>query len=108
VGAAVTWTLSNIPATSAISAHLLSFGAIPAPGIDLGFIGAPGCAQLITLPATTILVFGTPTANSTLLIPGAPSLAGLTLHSQGASLGTTANALGVLTSNAITTVLGFF
>jgi hypothetical protein len=108
LGTSVTYTTTNIPATAMISADIISFGQIN-PGIDLGFMGAPGCLQLVDLTvSSTTLLIGGPTATLVFPIPNDPGLAGLPLNLQSASLDPTANALGVLTSNGVRSIVGNF
>jgi hypothetical protein len=105
LGSTVTWTISNIPATALLSVHLVSFSSIAAPGVDLGFLGAPGCNQLINTPTTNFVLFGGPSATNNITIPNNPLFAGLAIHSQGASINLPSNVLGVITSNGVTSVI---
>ncbi|HZN41203.1 MAG TPA: hypothetical protein VFD82_20525 [Planctomycetota bacterium] len=112
-----TYTTSNIPefAPSSglyVALHILSVGQIPPPGIDLGFLGAPGCAlnvasldfvqSMVGASATQSVTFNWP--------PGLPT--GTTLWSQSAalftpnSLPTGQNAFGATTSNGVTSSVG--
>jgi hypothetical protein len=107
IGTTMVYTIGNIPATAPVSALLISLGQV-FPGIDLGFLGAPGCLQLIDLTsAAKIFLIGTPTITYSIAVPAVPSLAGLPLNAQAASLDPTANTLGVITSNGIHSVVGF-
>jgi hypothetical protein len=102
LGATVTYTLDRIPLTAILSAHIVSFTQVPAPGVDLGFLGAGGCVQLIGLSGSSnVLMFGSPTATRNLTIPNVAAYAGMVLFSQGATLVVGVNPLGLLTSNAI-------
>ena len=101
LGTTVTYTIGNIPAAAGVSAHLVSFVGIPAPGTNLGFLGAGGCNQLVGLPATSFLLFGSPTASNNITMPASPSFSGFQFYNQGASLVVGVNALGLLTSNGI-------
>jgi hypothetical protein len=106
MGSPTTWTIRNIPATASFSAFVMNFAGVTPPGIDLGFLGAPGCNQLIALGgASTVLLFGTPTVSQTLTIPSGPSWVGFRVYAQGASFVPGANPLGVITSNGVQTTI---
>jgi hypothetical protein len=106
LGTPVTWTVGNVPATAYFSAHVMNYASIAAPGLDLGYLGAAGCNQLIALGgASSLLIYGAPTATLTITMPTNPSWIGVSVFSQGASFVPGVNPLGVLTSNAIQTTL---
>jgi len=108
LGSTLTWTTSNIPAGAVISGHLLSFGQIN-PGVDLGFLGAPGCLQLVDLSlSSTSLLIGGPTATNSFTIPNVGAYAGATLYAQSVSLVPGANALGAITSNGVKSFINSF
>jgi hypothetical protein len=108
LGNTVTFTTSNIPAATVLTGHILSFGQI-FPGIDLGFLGAPGCLQLInTAGSSSVLLFGSPTVTHNIAIPNIASFAGIILFTQSASLTPGVNPLGLLTSNAIKSFINNF
>ena len=116
-GTSVTYTTSNIPEFAAgsgiyIGMHILSLGQNP--GVDLGFIGAPGCSAYVTsLDLTTTLVGFTPSQTNTITVP-ASGPAGFQLFSQSVGLITPnslpngQNAFGLVTSNAIAHTLNSF
>lgn len=105
-GSTMVYSIDNIPAASPISALLISLGQVN-PGVDLGAIGAPGCLQLVDIgSAAKVFMLGAPTITYPLSIPNTPSLAGLPLNAQAASVDLSANALGVITSNGIQSLLG--
>lgn len=116
-GSTITYTISNTPefvpsSGLYIALHMLSLSQVPAPGIDLAFLGAPGCPLLLgSLDLIQSLIGASSTATSTLTLPaGLP--AGLTVYSQGAALFSPnslpggQNAFGAETSNAIATRVG--
>lgn len=92
--------------------NFLGVAAFPAPGIDLGIIGAAGCAALVDttgavgnlisnfLPGTSMSVSWP--------LPNVPTLAGFTAHSQSLWLDPTANSFGAIVSNGVTLKLGNF
>jgi hypothetical protein len=99
LGTTYTYTVSNIPAGSVISALLLS---LVQGNVDMTGMGAPGCFQLVDLSlASTSLLFGGPTATYPVALPSNLALIGLKFHGQAASLVSSANALGVITSNGM-------
>lgn len=106
LGANHAFTTSAIPATAAFSIFVLSATSIPA-GLDLGFVGAPGCSAYVALPEIlSSFQIGAPTATSSVAIPLDPYFAGLTLYSQAVVLDPTANAAGLLVSNAVASQIG--
>jgi hypothetical protein len=108
VGTAVTYTTSNVPAGTILTGQLLSFGQV-FPGVDLGFLGAPGCLQLInTAGSSSFLLFGGPTVTFVLSIPNNPTFAGIVLYCQSASLTPGVNPLGLVTSNGIRSLINLF
>ena len=95
-----------------VGINILSLTQIPAPGVDLAIIGAPGCPALIgSLDVTLNLVGVTPTNTSALPLPaGLPS--GIQIFAQSAalivpnSLPNGQNAFGLTTSNGIASTIG--
>lgn len=97
---------NNVPAGAPIGATMLSFQPFN-PGVDLGFLGAPGCAQYLNPWASVTSVITTPGSFSIpFSIPNDPSYVGLILSGQSAALVPGANALGALTSNGLTMNIG--
>jgi len=110
-GTIVTYTATDVPpfapaAGVYIAMHILSLGQI-ATGLDLGFLGAPGCsAYVTTLDYTQANVGFSSTATFTFALPaGVP--AGTLLYAQTAalvqpnSLPNGQNAFGLTVSNGI-------
>ena len=117
LGSTITYMTSNIPEFAPASGlhvaiNILSVAQVPAPGLDLGFLGAPGCAALVaSLDITQAMVGASASAAVTLVLPaGLPP--GFHFFSQSAALFTPnslpngQNAFGLTTSNAIATVVG--
>jgi hypothetical protein len=101
------------PPNIGLGVNFLSTAQVPAPGLDLAIIGAPGCAALADVsagPGSAISNLGLPgvSLQSTLALPNNPALAGVRIFSQSAWLDATANALGVVTSNGVELVLGIY
>ena len=108
LGNTVGFTTSNIPAATVLTGHILSFGQV-FPGIDLGFLGAPTCLQLVnTAGSSSVLLFGSPTVTHNITIPNIASFAGIILFTQSASLTPGVNPLGLLTSNGIKSFINSF
>jgi hypothetical protein len=116
-GSTVVYTTGAMPefapgAGIYVGINILSLAQIPAPGVDLVFIGAPGCAALIgSLDVTLNLIGATPTNTSALPLPaGLP--AGIQIFAQSAalivpnSLPNGQNAFGLTTSNGIASTIG--
>lgn len=116
-GSTVVYSTTNIPefapgAGVYIAINILSLTQIPAPGVDLVIIGAPGCPALVgTLDVIQNMVGVTPSNSVSLpLPPGLP--AGLQIFSQSASLivpnslPNGQNPFGLTTSNAIASTIG--
>jgi len=108
LGSTVVYTTTNLPASAQLAAQLVSYGVVN-PGIDLGFLGAPGCRQNVNLTlASTSIMFGNPTATYSLALPGNPAFAGLPIYFQSAALVPSVNALGLQTSNGVRSVLSLY
>jgi hypothetical protein len=117
-GTTVTYTATNVPPFSPtagvyVSMHILSLGQV-ATGLDLGFLGAPGCnAYVTTLDYTQANVGFTSTAAYTFAVPpGVP--AGTQIYSQTAALITPnslpngQNAFGLTVSNGVLSYISQF
>jgi len=106
INTSMTFTTSEIPATAAFSLYVLSFGQVN-PGVDLGVIGAPNCRAYITLPeGFSNFQIGGPTASTVLSIPNDPFFVGQSFYSQAIALDPTANAAGIISSGAVSCVMG--
>lgn len=101
LGSVITYTTTNITASSILSALVLSFGGFD-PGVSLTALGAPGCSQFVDLSlGDTSVYFGFPTVTSQLTIPNNSSFAGTILYNQAIALDPSANTLGILASNGV-------
>ena len=108
IGAAVTFTASNIPATSPLSVYLCSAGQTN-PGISLGSIGAPGCFAYVSLPEIfAVDLLTNPTSSATFTIPADPFFVGQSFYSQAVSFDAGANAFGLISSNGVSSVMNSF
>jgi hypothetical protein len=105
IGTTLNIDTSNIQPGTFLGATLLGFGQIN-PGVDLGFLGAPGCSQYLN-PSTQIIFVTTGASYSQpLTIPNDPSYVGLVLYGQGAAFTAGLNSLGVVLSNGIAMTIG--
>ena len=105
VGTNFTFRTSNIAPGTVLGATMLSFVQIN-PGIDLGFLGAPGCAQYLTPDVTQVFLATGATSTVPFAIPNFASYAGLRLLAQSAAFTPGFNALGVWTSNGMDLLIG--
>ena len=100
--------VGNIPAagvvimTMGLSNTASIFGALPFDGTPFG---APGCF-LRASPDVNTFLFGTPTATWSLALPNDPGLLCVQFFNQAFTLDTGANALGFVTSDAYSGIVG--
>jgi hypothetical protein len=90
---------------------LMFFGlaGIPAPGIDLAFLGAGGCAALVDISQAVgnlIGNFGGLSLSIPLPIPQNTNLLGVQTFAQSLWLDPSANPFGAITSNGVQLILG--
>lgn len=108
LGDTVDYTTTGLPAATQLAVQVMSFGALD-PGIDLASLGAPGCLQSVDLQlGAAIPLAGPPSAVYSFAIPNDAAFTGLELANQSAALVPGANALGVITSNGVSSRLGWF
>jgi hypothetical protein len=116
IGTTVTYQTDNMPefapgAGIFVGVNILSLSTIPAPGVDLFFIGAPGCAALIGSLDVVLNMVGVSSSQSVLFPIPAGVPVGTTIWSQSAaliapnSLPNGQNAFGLTTSNAVETFI---
>ena len=94
-----------------VGVNFLSVVQIPAPGIDLGIIGMPGCAALVDINAGIgNVISNLPGLSMSVPWPLAanPAFAGFTAYSQSIWLDPAANPFGAILSNGVSLVLGIF
>ncbi len=104
LGVSLTIDTTNVPASAILSATILSFTKHD-PGLDLTGLGMPGCFQYVGLDATHVL-FGTPSVSLPMTMPTNPSWIGAEVVCQTASLVPGVNALGAISSNGLSLLLG--
>ena len=105
-------TLGNATVLTAAPTPLLSVFAFglssqPPGGISLASIGAPGCWLYIGLDALQSVAPVGQQSQASLSIPLQPTLIGSSVFVQAASLDVAANALGLVTSNALAGTIGW-
>jgi hypothetical protein len=104
-----TTTLAVADVENLVPLAVLFFGdTAVVPGLDLSFLGAPGClghtnANLASVTVPVSLPAGT--GSVPLAIPANPALVGLAIASQAAAF-TSRNALGLATSNGVLWTVG--
>jgi hypothetical protein len=98
-------TTTNVDPISPIA--ITFFGTAPVnPGIDLGFLGAPGCnAHINAIIADLTGAVAAGSATVTIAIPNDPTIAGTQLVGQSVCL-TLKNPLALLTSNGVDALIG--
>jgi hypothetical protein len=98
---------SNIPAGTVFGVLLLGFVQV-SPGVDLGFLGAPGCYQNLDLNSAINNLFFVAGSSTTFNfgIPNLPAFNGVNLAAQSATFTSGYNALGVLMSNGARLTVG--
>ncbi|MCU0867665.1 MAG: hypothetical protein MUC36_28105 [Planctomycetes bacterium] len=106
-GTTVVYAISNIPVFAPgsglyVALNVFSLGQIPAPGLDLTFLGAPGCVGLVQSLDFTQTVVGTSPNQSTSFVLPAGIPAGTQIFVQAASLLATG---GLATSNGINSLI---
>lgn len=111
-GGTVTFTTSS-PTNIGLGLCIVSTDGLASypGGIDLGFVGAPGCRVLTDLNAGfTALISNAgsplPGMSVSLTLPANPQLLGVPLYSQSVWLDITLNALGMATSNGVRIRIG--
>lgn len=110
IGTTINLVTSNATGTN-LGVNFLGFGQFPAPGIDLGVLGAPGCSALVDAgTAVGNLIGNVPAPGISLSVPfalpNATSILGVTVYSQSLWLDATQNSFGATTSNGVALVVG--
>ncbi|MFT7536521.1 MAG: hypothetical protein ACI85K_002475 [Hyphomicrobiaceae bacterium] len=97
-----------------VAANLLSVAGVPEPGVELTFLGAPGCfAHVLTLDLITAMIGASSTESITFQVP--PGVTpGFLLYSQSIalvipnSLPNGQNTFGLTTSNGVRSLITNF
>lgn len=104
---------TSLETGASLGINFVTAAQIPAPGLDLGLIGAPGCSALVDINTGTgnvISNLGLPGLSMSVAfpLPNNPLFAGLSVYSQSIWLDPSVNAFGMLVSNGIQFTLGNF
>lgn len=109
----ITYTIAQMPdfaPPSSLRVGFLAFSFAPLPGVDLGFLGAPGCdLHISNLDVVFPITISGAATQSVVITYPAPLAAGLSFFAQGIAflppngLGSGSNAFGLLTSNGLET-----
>lgn len=99
------------PTGTNLGVNFLGFSQIPAPGLDLWIIGAPGCNALIdisTAVGNLIGNLGLPGVSMSVAfpLPNSTAILGQHVYSQSIWLDATQNTFGALTSNGLDLLIG--
>ena len=114
-GTTVRYDFDNVPEAVALSTVRLGYLLLsftPAPGIDLAFLGAPGCAAYVAAIDLSFVIGGTSAALSLDLHFPAGLPPGLDVFAQAIALlppqqlGADHNSLGLITSNGVHSHVG--
>lgn len=107
-GNTLQYTTSNLPFGCPLSVQVVSLAGTD-PGIELGHLGAPGCYQLVEPNlGASIFLAGWPSATWSLTLPWSSAFVGLPLCCQSAAIAPGANALGMVFSNAVRSVVHWY
>lgn len=105
IGTSINLVTSNIPANTLLGLQIYS-PTILNPGVDLTFVGMPGCQLYSGLDSMITFPVAGSTGQDTLSVPNNPSLAGASIGTQAATLTVGANPFGFLTTNGVALTVG--
>jgi hypothetical protein len=105
LGTGINIVTSNIPAGTALGATVLGLAQIN-PGLDLTFLGMPGCFQYINPSSTVVFVVGGPSASVPFNIPNVPAYVGIHVFAQSATFTSGLNSFGLISSNGLDLGIG--
>jgi hypothetical protein len=105
IGTTLNLTTTNIPNGTLLGLQIFSLTQYN-PGVSLAGIGMPGCELYLGLDLMTTFLTPGSSASVPYTVPGDPSLAGITLMSQSATLTPGINPFGFASSNGVVMVLG--
>jgi len=105
LGTTLQMDVDQVSAGSLLGVLILGFNQVN-PGVDLTFLGMPGCDLYATLDTQLPFPLAGPVTTLPLPIPATPSLAGFTFATQAATFTPAANAFGFLSSNGVSLTVG--
>ncbi|HEX6810729.1 MAG TPA: hypothetical protein VF384_03810 [Planctomycetota bacterium] len=100
IGTSISLNSTQVPPAGLVGLQILGLTEFTA-GIDLTFLGMPGCNLHTTLDATATFFPVGGTGSSPFAIPGLPALAGTVIRTQSAVWVPGINAFGFITSNGV-------
>jgi hypothetical protein len=98
-GTTISLDSTNVPAAGLIGLTFFGWADLT-PGIDLGFLGMPGCNLYTDLITSATFVPAGGVGSTSLFIPFDTGLAGMVVQSQSAAIVPGINPLGLISSNA--------
>ena len=105
LGTTLQLDVDQVTTGSLLGVLILGFGQVN-PGVDLTFLGMPGCDLYATLDTQAPFPLAGPLTSLPLAIPATPSLGGFQFFSQVATFTPAANAFGFLSSNGLALTVG--
>ena len=105
LGTTLQLDVDQVTTGSLLGVLILGFGQVN-PGVDLTFLGMPGCDLYATLDTQAPFPLAGPLTSLPLGIPATPSLAGSQFFSQVATFTPAANPFGFLSSNGLALTVG--
>lgn len=104
IGSVWSIEIGNVPAPEAV---LLYYGSSNLGGLDLGFLGAPGCSAFANIDLLSTLAFGASgTVQVNNFVPATPAFVGLPVYTQAAVFELGINGLNAVVSNAAVAQVG--
>lgn len=105
LGSTLTFTTTNFPASSLLGLQALGLTRID-PGVDLTFLGMPGCFQWTSLDVTYVLVPAGGASTYSMPVPNNPVLMGYTMSAESIAFVNGVNAAGLVASNGVQITVG--
>ncbi len=100
IGTTLTFTTSNFPASSGFGVQILGVQRFT-PGVDLTFLGMPGCLLHTSLDMVNVLFPASQVGTYSIPVPNDPGMQGGLIRAQSAAWVDGVNAAGLITSNGL-------